>query len=260
MKKKIITTTIIMLFTTWFCTLYSQVDDIKEKARDKKESDREEQNSGDRHSRRSHHHDNDNNDLAGCFGDIIWFILYKSFEGLQTAALSQKADYPYITSAESKLWAGYSPNYSALIFSPELKGNWGIFSTDFRFVSLHDNTGSLNNFEWQIIKLNIPVKTFKASAGIGFTQLLDPKVSYFEYTFGMELRLFKEKAVFSGEYRDSPIATGDHFRREVSVQTDYEIIKTGNFHFSPFVGFRYQQYFNEFDYYYLNTGLVVRFY
>ena len=259
MNKKIITSAIILLCVASFSASYGQADEIKDKANDQKESkspeNRHSSGSGNRHS----HNDADDN-LGGCVGNFFGYLFVEMFKGSQMLALSQKPEYPYVTSFDANLWAGYSSNHNALLFAPGLKGNWGILSTDIRFVGLHDNTGSLNNFDWQVVKLNIPVKTFRASAGVGFTYLFDPGVSYFEYTFGAELRLRHDKMVLSAEYRDSPADGGSHFRREFSLQTDYEIRSSGSFHLSPMAGVRYQRYFDEINYVCVNVGLVVRFY
>lgn len=259
MKKVLIT--IIMGLAFLMYNVYGQVDDIKEKARKDKHNDRS-SGSGDY----SYDDDDDSfgdelsDEMCGCFFDIFMFITWQAISEAQHAALEQKTEYPYISSLETKVMGGISSDQETFFISPGLQGNWGIFSTDFRYTYLDDNTGTLNSLDWQILKLNVPVKTFKASAGVGFTYLTDPAVSYFEYTFGSELHVFRDKMVVSGEYRGTSVNDNNEvFRREVNFQIDYLTNSFGKFHLSPMAGFRFQEYHESIDYWMVNIGVAMRF-
>lgn len=253
---------IILCLAVQMSNVYGQLDDIKEKAGKDKNRDRSS-------DQRDYSYDDSDdsfgdalaNEACGCAGEILWFFMWKAIASVQTAALKQKNDYPYISSLETKVWGGISSNRGTTFLSPGIQGNWGIFSTDFRYTYMEDNTGTLNNLDWQILKLNVPVKTFKASAGLGFTWLTDPGVSYLEGSIGTEFHLFQNKIVLSGEYRGTEVSeSGEVFRREFNCQLDYKTNSFGRFHLSPMAGFRFQEYYESIDYFIFNIGATLRFY
>ena len=258
-KVLIIVITGLILFLS---NVHGQVDDIKENARKEKDHKRS-SGTGD-----YSYDDGDesfgdelSDEMCGCFFDIFMFLAWEAIGSVQNAVMEQKSVYPYVSSLEAKVWGGISSDEETFFISPGLQGNWGIFSTDFRFTYLDDNTGTLNSLDWQILKLNVPVKTFKASAGVGFTSLTDLAVSYFEYTFGSELHIFRDKVVLSGEYRGtSENDNSEVFRREVNFQVDYLTNSFGRFHLSPMAGFRFQEYHESIDYWMVNIGVAMRFY
>jgi hypothetical protein len=260
MKKYILSIIIVILSFT--SEAFGQIDEIKDKARKDKNNER----SSD--SDNYYYQDDDETfgealagEACGCIGNIFLFLFWEAIEAVQSSALEQKEEYPYVSSIELKLWGGFSQEKKTLFVSPNLQGNWGIFSTDFRYTYLEEVSASLQNLDWQIIKLNIPVKTFKASAGLGFTYLTDPGISYLEYTFGSELHLLKNKLVLAGEYRGtSENENSEVFRKEYNFQVDYNTSSFGRFHLSPMLGIRYQTYYNSYHYFIFNFGIAFRFY
>ncbi len=249
---------IVIILATLLSNVYGQVDEIKDKARKDKNNNRS--NSGDDY----YYYDDSESiggDMCGCIGDIIFSLIWEGIESIQIAALEQKDVYPYVSSFETKVWGGSSPNKNAVFVSPGLQGNWGIISTDFRYTYMEEISGTLNNLDWQIFKLNVPVKTFKASVGIGFTYLTDPGISYLECSFGSELHLLRNRLIISGELRGTGVSEDNEtFRKEYSFQVDYLVNSFGRFHLSPMAGFRYQQYYESFNYMIFNAGVALRFY
>ncbi len=107
----------------------------------------------------------------------------------QKAVIRDPKDYPNTISLEGTI--DYGSNGSALTFAPAIKGNWGIFGSEMRYALLHDYTGSLESFDWQVLILRIPIKNIKLNYGLGFTSLLSPKTNYFESSTGFDLYLQK---------------------------------------------------------------------
>ncbi len=90
--------------------------------------------------------------------------------------------------------------------------------------------------------------------------MLDPGLSFFEYTAGIEARMMQNKLVVAGEFRNTPKVEGDNFRQELSLQLDYEATRFGKLRLSPMVGVMYQNYFNSIEYWYAHAGVIVRFF
>lgn len=261
MKK--IALSIIITLLTFTTSSFGQIDEIKDKAREDKNNEQS--------SAPENFYSNDDDDetfgealageACGCLANIFVFLLWEAIESVQLSALEQKNEYPHVSSLELKMWGGLSQENKTWFISPNLQGNWGIFSTDFRYTYLEEVSATLNNLDWQILKLNIPVRRFKAYAGIGFTYLTDPGISYFEYTVGSELHLLKNKLILGGEYRGtSENDNGEIFRTEFNFQADYITTSFNRFHLSPMIGIRHQTYFNSIEYLIFNFGVVMRFY
>jgi len=170
----------------------------------------------------------------------------------------QKADrIPNLTSLEAGL--EYSTNLSELAFNPSLRGNWGLFATDFRYSLLHDNTGTLKSLDWQVLMLRIPIQNLKLNYGIGFTTLLEPKTTYFESSTGFDLALWQNRINISSAYRWTAKKSEDtRYRQEFKLMGNYRIWQKGRFHLSPSVGVTYQEYFQEHHYLFFSVGVKLR--
>ncbi|GAL87667.1 hypothetical protein MYP_4897 [Sporocytophaga myxococcoides] len=183
---------------------------------------------------------------------------------LQTHVLSTRDKHPEVVSLEGFLQSGYYGKYNAILLNPQIRANWGAFSTEFRQQSINDNTGYLNNLDWQIIKLNIPIYPVMISSGMGFSHIDIVNQTFFEFTFGAQSRFLNERLWAEAVYRS---ADGERtsFRKEFKITCDYEVgnkqvRNRGSFRVSPSLGFAYQQYYGKFNQYYLLAGLNIRYY
>ncbi len=174
MKQRFI---IYLFFILCLCLSFytnAQIGDVKGKVREeKKERDNGSSSGGSSpgsgSSGSSGYYDNNSGSSSvgvQVFGNSIAY-LFKGMALAQSAALEQRFEYPHMVSLEGKLVSAYSPSYDALLLSPGIQANWGVFSTEFRFLTVQDNTDILKNIGWQVVKFNLPVKNFKASFGLG---------------------------------------------------------------------------------------------
>ncbi|MBO9703176.1 MAG: hypothetical protein J7604_23380 [Sporocytophaga sp.] len=183
---------------------------------------------------------------------------------LQTYVLSTRDEHPEVVSMEGFLQGGYYGKYNAILLTPQIRANWGAFSSEFRQQSINDNTGYLSTLDWQIIKLNIPIYPLMLNGGMGFSHLDIVKQTFFEYTLGAQSRFLRERLYTEVVYRS---ADGDRtsFRKEFKITCDYEIgskqvRNRGSFRICPSLGFTYQNYYGRFNQYYLMAGLNLRYY
>ncbi|MCG8582577.1 MAG: hypothetical protein MI866_21820 [Bacteroidales bacterium] len=199
----------------------------------------------------------DDNDLMSEIAmGIASGIAWASIEA-QKRVLENQSEYPNTVSVEAGL--EYGTNLSAQTFSPNVRGNWGIYATDFRYHVLHDHTGSLESLDWQVLILRVPIGNFKANYGIGFTSLLSPKTTYAESTTGFDLSLFKQQLNLSANYRWTFKRNDERYRQEFKLTADYQILQKGKFHLSPMLGVSYQNYFKEDEFWFFNCGVRLRF-
>lgn len=239
--------------------LYAQVSNIKETAKRDKITYTPT-------SIKSHHSSSGSNYYETSFAEYIAAEIFTGVvKGLgfitikaQKAVLENADQTPNLISLETGL--DYGTNLNELTFNPSVRGNWGIMATDFRYSLLHDNTGSLQSLDWQVLVLRIPIKNLKLNYGIGFTSLLDPKTTYFESSTGFELNLMESKLNFISNYRWTSRKSEERYRQEVKLTGDCQIFENKLFHISPMAGFTYQKYFNTNSYLFFNVGIKFRIY
>lgn len=183
---------------------------------------------------------------------------------LQTYVLSTRNEHPEIVSLEGFLQGGYYWKYNAILLNPQIRANWGAFSTEFRQQTINDNTGYLNTLDWQILKLNIPIYPVMLNGGMGFSHIDIADQTFFEYTLGAQSRFLKERLCTEAVYRSAD-GNRTSFRKEFKITCDYEIKNKqvrnrGSFRISPSLGFVYQNYYGKFNQYYFLAGLNIRYY
>jgi len=183
---------------------------------------------------------------------------------LQSYVLSTRQEHPEIVSLEAFLQGGFYSKYNSILLTPQIRANWGAFSTEFRQQSIHDITGYLNTLDWQIVKLNIPIYPVILNGGMGFSHIEEVNQSFFEYTLGAQSRFLKNRLYTEAVYRSS---RQDQlpFRQELKVTCDYQVEnkqigKRGSFRISPSAGLVYQNYYNRFNHFYLMAGVTIRYY
>ncbi len=239
-------------------TTYSQVQNIKKSVQNDKSTSFTYSSSRTYYS--SHNSYNDRTSFKESFGDQI---LGGIFHGLafisveaQKSVLSNKEKHPNLVSLQANL--DYGTNFSELTFNPSFRANWGLLATDFRYALLHDNTGSLESLDWQVLILRIPIKNIKLNYGIGFTSLMSPKSTYFESSTGFDINLYQRKLNLSGNYRWTSRKMDYRYRQEVKFTGDYQIMEKNRFSLSPMIGITYQEYFKQDSYLLFNVGVRVR--
>ncbi|MFW5889935.1 MAG: hypothetical protein ACOCTO_00940, partial [Marinilabiliaceae bacterium] len=185
---------------------------------------------------------------------------YKGFEYGQTFMQYRRDEHPETFSFQTDLTSGFNTGSdNALLLSPSLRVNWGLFASDIRYLYTDDVTGSLKSLDWQVIKLRFPISNFKIEYGIGFSHVISPSETYFEQSAGFDWCFFDRKTTLEGQYRWSgTTSSGERYRQEGSVSIDHEVTRFGNFRFAPLIGFTYQDYFNSTQFRFVRIGLRLR--
>jgi len=245
----------------------AQVSNIKEKAEKDTHKPKSEGYSSSKYSSSSSgtsHYQNDNNNS---FFDSCTMIGYavggiaKGTMALQKNALDDIDTYPERTSLELSSLYAVDIKQGASNTSFKLKGSYGIFATAARYNLLKDATGKLNNFDWQVLMIRIPIKAVKLEYGIGFINLEDPHNSWFESSIGLDAGLFNNKGMLECSYRwTSKQELPDRFRQETNLSFGYELTKLGNLHFVPTLGVTRQNYYNNYYYNFLLASIKIRLY
>lgn len=182
----------------------------------------------------------------------------------QRDKLSKKEINPRIVSLELPLQAAAQPSNYYLL-TPRIRGNWGLFSTDFRVNYLVeediDGPKDLTTFDWQIIQLNlITAKNVIGRVGFGvMNENFGDKQSFFESTIGLSILANDHKLGGSLEYRVAKDYETDVTpRREVSASFEKQIFSTGSFHGFATLGGVYQRYYSDVDVWGIQGGIIFR--
>ncbi|MFN3403479.1 MAG: hypothetical protein ACK40G_05235 [Cytophagaceae bacterium] len=206
-------------------------------------------------------------DLDQAFIGLIFRLFYIAGEGiyyLQEGALESYQDHPSMISLEGNIHGGYFHQYEGTMFTPMIRGNLGIFSTEFRYQNIRDITGPISTYDWQILKVNVPIYPVIFSMGTGYSKIVEADLSLFEYSFSAKGRFYRNKMVGESTYRVSRFL-GSAFRKEFKATLDYEIkaypVKGSvAFRVCPTIGFVYQNYLSRFEQYYIMGGVNFRFF
>ncbi|GHN01252.1 hypothetical protein WSM22_27410 [Cytophagales bacterium WSM2-2] len=155
---------------------------------------------------------------------------------------------------------------SYYLFNPRIRGNWGLFSTDFRMNYLiEDNHGSgtndLTTYDWQVLHLNL-ITTRNVTARVGGGTLYErfgDKRSFFEWTSGLSIFSNTQTIVGNIEYRVAKdYETGAIPRREINFSLEKQLFRTGLWRGYATIGGVYQRYYESVSVWGLQAGLAIR--
>jgi hypothetical protein len=243
---------ILLVFVALICMseVYAQVSEIKSASQSNSSG-----KSGGRDS-----------DDSGVSLDVFLF-LFDGLGSLHTSKIRGDRDrYPSIISFDVAFQGAIKPS-AYYIFQPRIRGNWGLFSTDFRMNYLieEDVEGvrHIRTNDWQILQLNlITNRFFTFRVGTGFMQEAFEAHRYFsESSLMLNLHAPDQSKVLGFEFRFAKDwDTGVNPRREFSVQYQHQIFRASSMHGYIAIGGLYQRYYNSIDVWGVQTGLVFRFF
>ncbi len=177
-----------------------------------------------------------------------------------------KVRYPSMVSLEVFGQAGYKSKDTYFGW-PRIRGNWGLFSTDFRvnYIFEKDDAGGgikqIQTNDWQIVQLNITtsrVLTFRVGAGL-MTEVFDNFHQYTEVTVGLGLHAPDQTSMFYAEYRDAFKSGLDvKARLEFNAQYMHQIFHSGALKGYLTGGVVYQKYYSQIDFWAVQAGLALR--
>jgi hypothetical protein len=238
-----------ILFLT--ATVFGQVDQIKNKSSEN--SSRKESSGG--------------SSSGGSSGSSYFFFeMFRVVGTWQAYKLEKRETNPRIVSFEAFAQAAIQPSNYYLI-NPRVRGNWGLFSTDFRFNWLIEQNISgnkeLSTFDWQIIQLNlITTKSVTGRVGMGsYFENFGSNQSFFEVTFGISVFPENWPLAANAEYRvANDFETGAVPRREFNFSLERPLFTAGRWHGNATLGGVYQRYYESVSVWGIQAGLALRVY
>lgn len=162
-------------------------------------------------------------------------------------------------------YGGVPNDYHSL--RPRIRGQIGVFSTDFRFSSLIeprlDGSDIYNTLDWQIIQIawvNMPQVTFRT--GIGIMHEYDTNLSYPEFTGSFDIYFNQQKIRFAPEFRYAQDFTSEFGRvvprSEVNAELSYALLMKPHFKIYGGINALYARYYQSVDIWTVGAGLKLR--
>jgi hypothetical protein len=208
-------------------------------------------------SRTSRGSENSSSSSSG-FG-LFFDIFFTGIVETQRAKLDRRSEVPNMVSLDLMFQNAVQPS-SYYIVNPRIRGNWGLFSTDFRLNYLieedFDGYKHIRTNEWQIVQLNIiTTKDVLFRIGGGFLQESFGGENYYnEWTTALQIHPSKSKVGGFVEYRDADQ------RKEVNGFLRYQIFDHKALHGFVTGGAVYQRYYDAISVWGMQAGLVVSLY
>ncbi len=196
---------------------------------------------------------------GGWFFGLIIEAFAVTIGAAQRAALENVDIYPERFSLESFATYGADINSDAQYFQSGLRGNWGIFASDFKYANLTDITGQLKTIDWMVLVIRIPIKNFKIDYGLGFISILAQDQAYFNSSIGFDWRLPNSGVNIVSAYQWSQrTSLGSRFKKSYILRVDYEVYNYKKFHLSPMIEYSYHNYFEETTFSVISAGVIIR--
>jgi hypothetical protein len=222
----------------------AQVDDIKSASTERAGS------------RRSESSRNSSNSFHAL--DIINISAHALIEW-QRIRLQMREQNPSMVSVEVIAVAAVQPS-SYYIVHPRIRGNWGIFSTDFRMNYLIeedvDGIKHLRTEDWQILQLNlIAHRNVNLYVGGGFLrEAFGGRAYYNEWTTCLRVNPAKVPFSLQAEYRYSEP------RVEFSTNVQYPVLRKGMSNIYLLAGGAFQEYYSNVRVWGLQGGIMLKVY
>jgi hypothetical protein len=177
----------------------------------------------------------------------------------QDYTLEKRVRNPSLVSVDVMLQVASQPsNY--YVVNPRIRGNWGLFSTDFRFNYLieqdFDGMKHIRTEDWQILELNVlTMKNFTGRIGGGILhEDFSGGKTVSEWTTALNALTNNEKFGGMFEFRWSEPRT------EASAQLQYRLFSTKSLHTYLTSGVVFQQYYEKINVWGVQLGLTMRIY
>jgi hypothetical protein len=210
---------------------------------------------------------NGGGDSRGGSSSSFAYLIYDGLNILinwQQYKLQKKNVNPYMVSLDIISQAAIQPSRYYL-YNPRIRGNWGLFSTDFRInYLLEENvlgTQDLSSIDWQVLQLNIvTTRNVIGRIGGGFMkENFGGRQSFFESTYGIFVQSNSKGIGASAEYRlAQDFVIGAIPRREVSAQFEKRLFSRGYWNTYLTLGGVSQRYYESISVWGVQAGLAFR--
>lgn len=205
-------------------------------------------------------------DDDGSGGFFVFDVLFNVIPDWQRFKLQDdRAHYPSMVSMEVLLQGAVKPSAYYMLW-PRVRGNWGLFSTDFRMNYLieEDADGGwihIRTNDWQILQLNLVTSrfiTFRIGTGV-MKEAFEARRSFNEWDFMLGFHAPDQSKLVFFEYRFAKDwETGANPRREFGMQFQHQFFSTGALHGYVSAGVAYQKYYNTIEVWGIQAGVVFR--
>ncbi len=235
MKRILITCLLLGIFLT--PSLHAQVNKAKENAKNYKNNDSNSERG------ESNGDSFDSGGGGGCVGAFFVDILFQGIGAAHMHMLDRRFDEPWIVSLESQLTSAIDPSTGTVSFTPSVRGNWGLFSTQLRTNRLFDGTGTLQTLDWQILQLNfMSQEHVNLRYGVGISYEFVTEQAHFEQYFGLQLH-FAERRINPEVNLRMSDSYGDA-RTELNVLMDWKFASNNVIETGLILGYSYQNWYN----------------
>lgn len=207
----------------------------------------------------------DDDDDGG--GGIFFDFLFGGIAEWQGFKLQDNRErYPSMVSLDVMFQGAVKPS-SYYIIWPRIRGNWGLFSTDFRMNYLIEEAAEgykhIRTNDWQVIQLNLvtsPFFTFRF--GTGFMQeAFNTKEMFSESAFLLAVHAPDQTKSINFEYRFAiDFDTDVNPRNEFGVYYQHQLFSSGKLHGYASMGGVYQKYYTSIEVWGFQGGIVFRFF
>jgi hypothetical protein len=177
----------------------------------------------------------------------------------QRHTLQKREEIPHIISLDVLLQTAVQPA-SYYIVNPRIRGNWGLFSTDFRVNYLIeegiDGTKHIRTDDWQILQVNMVTTRnviFRFGGGFLHEDFSGGK-TFQEWTAGFHVNSNDHRLGGMTEYRWSEP------RKEWNGQVQCKLFQTGHFHGYVTGGVVFQRYYQAITVWGMQGGLMFKLY
>lgn len=233
-------------------TLHAQVNSIKQASSSRGSSSSEGRRSGG----------------GGGSAAAIYFAadLFRLLGAWQVNTLQHRGEVPNVLSLEVYGQMAVQPS-QYYVFNPRVRGNWGIFFTDFRMnYMIEDKIGGIADLrtdDWQIIGLNV-VNTRQVTARIStgiMHEAFGEGSTFSESVVGLQIMNPEHRFGGMGEFRwTRDYLSNTNPRLEASIGLQRRLVDRGAFHVYATAGAMFQRYYNEINVWGLQGGLAIKLY
>lgn len=201
--------------------------------------------------------DNNSNGAGLFVAELLFKGTIGALAAWQEYSVKKKAVNPTVISFDVMLQGAIQPS-TYYILQPRVRGNWGLFSTDFRFNYLVEETlegtKELRTDDWQILQMNVlTTKNVIARIGGGILhEAYSGGKTFSEWTAGLHVQSNNQKLGGMVEYRWSDP------RDEWNGQVQYRIFQKGALNGYVTLGAVHQQYYSHINVWGVQSGLMLR--
>jgi hypothetical protein len=192
-------------------------------------------------------------------GNFFFNLAFNLIIVEQQKKLQQRQDIPTLVSLDVIAQVAAQPS-SYYIINPRIRGNWGLFSTDYRMNYIieeaADGVKHVRTNDWQVLELNLvttPDFTFRLGAGAIF-ETYGNYNNYGEWTASLQYQPRAERWGGFAEYR------GAEVRKEGSAFAQYKLFDHKALHGFLTMGATYQRFYDSITVWGFQGGFMCRVY